>query len=46
MQKMLSVDEPDFGHLFDDMILPSGGECRIRVSVLFLQKHTLRRKQV
>jgi len=28
MQKMLGVNEPDFGHLFDDMILANGTECR------------------
>ena len=29
MQKMMGVDEPDFGHLFDDMILQSGEECAV-----------------
>jgi len=26
---MLGVNEPDFGQLFDDMMLASGGECRV-----------------
>ncbi len=29
MQKMMGVSEPDFGHLFDDVILASGAECRV-----------------
>ena len=29
MQKMFGVNEPDFGHLFDDMMLANGGECRV-----------------
>ena len=29
MQKMFGVNEPDFGHLFDDMMLASGSECRV-----------------
>jgi 2-keto-4-pentenoate hydratase len=29
MQKMFGVNEPDFGHLFDDMMLAKGGECRV-----------------
>ncbi|HKN12145.1 MAG TPA: 2-keto-4-pentenoate hydratase [Candidatus Binatus sp.] len=29
MQKMFGVNEPDFGHLFDNMMLASGGECRV-----------------
>ncbi len=29
MQKMLNVDEPDYGHLFDDMQLDSGASVRV-----------------
>jgi len=29
MQKMFGVSEPDFGHLFDDMMLQSGAQCRV-----------------
>lgn len=29
MQKMMGVSEPDFGHLFSDMMLASGDECRV-----------------
>jgi len=34
MQKMMGVNEPDFGHLFDDMILQSGAECTVGVLML------------
>ena len=34
MQKMMGVNEPDFGHLFDDMILQSGAECAVGVLML------------
>ena len=34
MQKMMGVNEPDFGHLFDDMILKSGGECSVGTLML------------
>ncbi len=34
MQKMLGVDEPDFGHLFDDMMLANGDECRVGTLML------------
>jgi 2-keto-4-pentenoate hydratase len=34
MQKMMGVNEPDFGHLFDDMILTSGGECSVGTLML------------
>lgn len=29
MQKMLGVDEPDYGHLLDDMNVPNGGTVKI-----------------
>ena len=29
MQKMLQVDVPDYGHLFDNMLLPEGTPCRM-----------------
>jgi 2-keto-4-pentenoate hydratase len=31
---MFGVNEPDFGHLFDDMMLASGGECRVDALML------------
>jgi 2-keto-4-pentenoate hydratase len=34
MQKMMRVDEPDFGHLFDDMILQSGSDCPVGTLML------------
>lgn len=34
MQKMFGVNEPDFGHLFQDMILASGAECRVNALML------------
>jgi len=34
MQKMFGVNEPDFGHLFDDMILTNGAECRASALML------------
>ncbi|MDO8434751.1 MAG: 2-keto-4-pentenoate hydratase [Candidatus Binatus sp.] len=34
MQKMFGVNEPDFGHLFDDMMLASGDECRVSALML------------
>jgi 2-keto-4-pentenoate hydratase len=34
MQKMLGVSEPDFGHLFDEMLLANDGECRVETLML------------
>jgi 2-keto-4-pentenoate hydratase len=28
MQRMMGVDQPDFGHILDDMVLRSGDSCR------------------
>ena len=39
MQRSSNIDEPDFGYLFDDMIIPDGGKvqhadyCRPRVEI-------------
>jgi 2-keto-4-pentenoate hydratase len=50
MQKMFGVSEPDFGHLFDDMILTSGTECivsslllpRVEPEIAFVLSRELR----
>jgi 2-keto-4-pentenoate hydratase len=34
MQKMLGVSEPDFGHLFDEMLLANDAECRAETLML------------
>jgi 2-keto-4-pentenoate hydratase len=34
MQKMMGVSEPDFGHLFDDMIIASGEQCQVKALLL------------
>src|SRR5258706_2146801 len=34
MQKMLGVNEPDFGHLFDDMMLRDADQCRVATLML------------
>ncbi len=54
MQKMVGVDEPDFGHLFDDMIIASGEECpldslmqpRIEPEIAFVLARELRGPRV
>lgn len=33
MQRMLGVNEPDFGHLFDDMLMRNGGECAMNALI-------------
>ncbi|HKN14653.1 MAG TPA: 2-keto-4-pentenoate hydratase [Candidatus Binatus sp.] len=50
MQKMLGVTEPDFGHLFDDMILASDDKCersslllpRVEPEIAFVLSRELR----
>jgi 2-keto-4-pentenoate hydratase len=50
MQKMMGVSEPDFGHLFDDMIIASGEQCQVKALLLprvepeiaFVLSHELR----
>ena len=50
MQKMFGVNEPDFGHLFDDMILTSDSECvlsslllpRVEPEIAFVLSRELR----
>ncbi len=50
MQKMFGVNEPDFGHLFDDMILASDTECivsslllpRVEPEIAFVLSRELR----
>ena len=50
MQKMFGVNEPDFGHLFDDMILTSDTECivsslllpRVEPEIAFVLSRELR----
>src|SRR5580704_6402918 len=50
MQKMFGVNEPDFGHLFDDMVLTSDTECivsslllpRVEPEIAFVLSRELR----
>lgn len=50
MQKLLGVNEPDYGHLFHDMLLPEGQPCsvseliqpRVEGELTFCLKDTLR----
>lgn len=50
MQKLLGVDEPDYGHLLDDMLLPEGEPCprqkllypRIEGELAFILKERLK----
>ena len=49
MQEMLGVDEPDYGHLFEDMVVPDGGEIavadlcspRVEIEVAFVLRQAL-----
>lgn len=50
MQKLLGVSEPDYGHLFDDMLIMEGDTCRrddlifprIESEIAFVLKNTLK----
>lgn len=50
MQKLLGVNEPDYGHLFQHMLLPEGKPCslsgliqpKVEGELSFYLKHTLR----
>lgn len=50
MQKLLGVYEPDYGHLFDTMIVPEGGvislggliQPKVEAEIAFLLKHDLK----
>jgi 2-keto-4-pentenoate hydratase len=50
MQEMLGVDEPDYGHILDTMLVPDGGEVdrtslcwpRVEIEVAFLLGRELR----
>ena len=49
MQEMLGVDEPDYGHLFEDMVVADGGEAavaelcspRVEIEVAFVLNRAL-----
>lgn len=50
MQKLLGVNEPDYGHLLDNMIIPEGGVCprdellnpKVEGEIAFILKHDLK----
>lgn len=50
MQELLGVNEPDYGHLYEDMLIPEGGSCsmseliqpRVEGELTFCLKKTLK----
>lgn len=50
MQKLLGVDEPDYGHLFDDMVVENGGavaadqllQPKVEAEIAFILKEDLK----